>query len=103
MDEAENLYAKYLEANINLHYKMKIPSLLSLLAPCRIHNDTIRDKRISDNILNLDGNIDHHILARMYVTLSNIYAQNNDFEKANEIYKIMKQKKNSKKSGNIMD
>ena len=31
--EAENLYTTYLEANINLHYKTKTPSLLSAPIP----------------------------------------------------------------------
>ena len=96
LDEAENLYETYLEPNINLHYKMKTRSLLSLLLSCRIHNDMIRAERIVDKIniiSNIDGKVDNDVAARMYVTLLNIYTQNNDFEKVNEIREIMKQKK----------
>ena len=64
----------------------------------------IRGERIVDKINNLisniDGKVDNDIAARMYVAWLNIYAQNNDFEKVNEIRKIMKQKKTT---SNIMD
>ena len=57
LDQAENLYTKYLESNINLYYKQKIPALLSLLLLCRIHNDMIRGERIANKIESLIANI----------------------------------------------
>ena len=63
--EAENIYNKYLETNINLYFKMKTSSLLSILLWCRIHNDIIRGELYKHNdisnllFINVCININH--------------------------------------------
>ena len=72
LDQAKNLYATYLEPNINLDYKMKTHSLLSLFLSCRIHNDMFCCERIVNKIniiSNVDGKNDNDVAARMYVIL----------------------------------
>ena len=96
LNEAENLYNKYIGTNIHLYYKFKVNALSSLLSSCYIHNDMIRGQRIFnkiDMILNdVDCN-DNNIKAPIYITLSNLYGQNDKFDKVNEIREILTQQK----------
>ena len=94
LNKAEELYELYIESNPSLHYKFKIPSLVSLLSSCRIHNDIKRAERIFNKVnTDFKQKNQNSITAPMHVLLCNIYGQNKEFEKANQMRQIMRKDK----------
>ena len=88
LNKAENLYKVYIMNNVNIDYKLKLPALYSLLSSCRVHNDIIRAQRIFEMIISIDPNDEN-----AYISLSNLYGQNKQFDKVNDVREMMGKKK----------
>jgi pentatricopeptide repeat protein len=95
LDEAENIYNLFCQQK--KYDKLKLSMLLSILSSCRIHNDIERAQRIF-NIMEKEKP-DNNILAPMYILLSNIYAQNKNFVKMNDLSIEIKKKEIKKIPG----
>ena len=89
LNKAENLYNKTYGNNNNFD-KKKYHALHSILSSCRIYNDILRAKRIFNEIISDSNNVND--LYSSYLLLSNIYAQNNNFDKVRQIDDEMKVK-----------
>ena len=68
------------------YYKDKVLMLISILSSCKIHNDILRAERIVSMIEELHAkHNDSDIEPAIYVTLSNIYGNNKEFNKLRDI------------------
>ena len=93
LEKAENLYNIHCTNNKFLkNNKIKYHMLFAILSSCRIYNDILRAQRIFDEIM-IDSDImDTNDLYSAYILLSNIYAQNNKFDKVKQIDIEMREK-----------